>query len=108
MKGWTDEACFHYLVVPSGRPALQLELEIRRQQFRLVEHNYLQCRGGWIRRCVGFIALHPQAGGFARTAKIRRWDDTSRTETALVVGVGNLDWSSRQQITATSHYSNPR
>jgi hypothetical protein len=47
------------LVVPSGRPALQLELEIRRQQFRLVEHKDLQRRGGCIRRCVGSIALHP-------------------------------------------------
>ena len=103
MKGRADEACFHYLVVPSGRPTLQLELEIRRQQFRLVEHNDLQCRGGCIRRCVGSIVLHPQAGGFARTAKIRRWDDMSRTETALVVGVGNLDWSSRQRKSQQRH-----
>lgn len=72
LKGRADEACFHYLVAPCGRPALQLELEIRRQQFRLVDHKDFQCRGGCIRRCVGSMALHPEAGGFARTAKIRR------------------------------------
>jgi hypothetical protein len=45
------EACFHYFVVPGGRPALQLELVIHRQQFRLVKHNDLRCRGGCIRPC---------------------------------------------------------
>src|SRR5258708_8536192 len=88
MKGRADEACFHYLVVPSGRPALQLELEIRRQQFRLVEHNNLQCRGGCLPRCVGSLAFQPPARRFSRTAENKRLGYTQRTENPRLVGDG--------------------
>ena len=54
--GGADEACFDYLVEPSGRPPMKLELVIYRQLLGLAEHKDLQRLCGCIRRCVGSIA----------------------------------------------------